>query len=308
MVLWRTGNNGTCPFEAAFLHSKDPEVAMANRFALVVAVILALARAGNAQNLFDSGQGLSGAERAEAPAIGKAVEAGAAGAQAAPNPAVKYAVIVNGDTESRHRANAVMLKEFMVNYFHMEPDNVTVLSTDRGLAPDAATLDEVARRLKAKLDGNDTLVVYTTGHGNKAAGGTVLALKAPDSISDADFAAKFLDNQAGDYVYVGDQCFSGGFAKKMTANRTKRVTAISSTDDQNSTVCGFFIVPFVIAAQDKSSDANGDGNVSLREAFDVARGISRIGHAQNGFPAGASNALYLTSGSPLPAPSKSSGK
>ncbi|MBI4348455.1 MAG: caspase family protein [Elusimicrobia bacterium] len=272
------------------------------RFHLFAALAFTLAAApAAAQEAFDAGAALRGAKDAAgaAPAVGPAVAAG----QSSPKgkASVTYGVILNGDTERRHQLNATMLKEHMIRYYGADAKNITILSTDQGLAPTRQNLVKTAADLKQKAGPDDRVIVYTTGHGflaqdKKGTVYTLAALPNDDAVTDVAMAGAFLDNKAGSYVYLGDQCYSGGFAKKFTANAAKSVIAISSTDDQNSTVCGFFIIPFVEASKDLKNDTDKDGRVSEREAYAAAKGVSETEHDKHGFPKGASNALYLTSG------------
>lgn len=275
---------------------------MKTRFPLLAVLALTLAAApARAQDSSDAGDALHGAKGAEsAPPVGRVADAGLSTKQG--KASVTYGVILNGDTERRHQLNATMLKEHMIRYYGAEATNITVMSTDQGLAPSRENLAKTASDIKKKAGPDDRVIVYTTGHGfvakHKTTGVvyTLAALPNDNAVTDVAMAGAFLDNGAGSYVYLGDQCYSGGFAKKFTANAAKKVIAISATDDENSTVCGFFIIPFVEASKDAKNDTDKDGRVSEREAYAAAKAFSEKKHESEGFPRGASNALYLTSG------------
>ncbi len=195
----------------------------------------------------------------------------------------RWGVVINGDTEERHRMNADLVYEFMQGYYHIPPDHIYFLSTrpgKGGIQGDGVGQNVMlaARQLAETLPADDELVVYTTGHGGREESvGGFIAL-ADGIVKAGDFAHAFLANKAGKTVYFGDQCDSGSLAKSMIET-DKRVMALSSVDDKHSTVCNFFIVPYLDAFKDPANDVDPkDGIVTEWEAFSSAKRQSLESH------------------------------
>lgn len=189
-----------------------------------------------------------------------------------------YAVIVNGDddrnTAGNHRQNVALALDFLRKRYGTAQADVTVLSPDRGAPATRGNVLAAAREAAGKLREGDRLVVYTTGHGMAAGGRWSLVLQGGRFMDRDEFVPAFLDNQASDIVYIGDQCFSGGFASAMAegARRAgKGVVALSATDASHSSVCVGFIRPFFASVDDARNDLDRDGQVDEREAFVFAR-------------------------------------
>lgn len=192
------------------------------------------------------------------------------GGSAAPaDPVTTYGVIINGDSESHHTGNVDRFYEHMTGHYGIAAADITVISTHRGVLSDRRGVDHAARTVKRKADGNDRVVIYTTGHGSRSGNSTYLVLHGDEMISSRDFAAAFLGNSAARITYVADQCYSGGFVEAMTSS-SRDVLAMSASDAYNTTYCQSFIVPYLDAFSDSGNDTNGDGSVDEREAFATA--------------------------------------
>lgn len=211
-----------------------------------------------------------------------------------PGAARTYGLIVNGDREPRHLENAERVGAFFSRHYGVAARDLYVLSPGRGRAAVRGNILAAAAELRVRLGPGDRLVVYTTGHGTRAGGRTQLVLQDGGLISDAEFAGALLDNRAAETVYIGDQCYSGGFADAFAAT-SKRVKAMSASDAENTTSCQTFIRPFLAAFADPAGDSDRDGRVDEAEAFAVARRRHRAS-----LGARSANAQWRSRGEPGP--------
>ncbi|MEE8424992.1 MAG: hypothetical protein V3S11_04150 [Elusimicrobiota bacterium] len=262
----------------------------------------------------DQAPGIGDSDGIDVSCDGRPCQEGAQGQGAAKNPVDKYGVIINGDTEWRHQENARLFYDFYKDYYGMQDANIYVLTTTFTAKTQGANnvestvkgLTDTLTALIAKIDDNDLLYVYTTGHGAQGTmtppGGQpqvveILALQNHAVVPAEVFAMAIRRTKAARITYVGDQCNSGGFARAMTSDKSRDVLAISSVDPDNSTVCNFFTPPFLDAFKDMKNDNDPkDGRISEWEAFKVATNYSQTAHAANGFPAAAASTRYMTSG------------
>lgn len=191
-----------------------------------------------------------------------------------------YGVIIDGDdepdTQWTHAENVDEGAIFMRDYYGVDAKNLTILSVHRGQRPSRENILETARSLALALKPDDLLVVYTTGHGDleDRREGPDVALPEGDYINGRELAEAFTKNAAGEIVYLGDQCHSGGVLEAVVAAARrggKRFTAVSSTSAESETFCQTFILPFFDAVYDHKNDADHDGFVSEKEAFAVAK-------------------------------------
>lgn len=234
----------------------------------LAAVLAVLAPLSGAQS-FES---LYAAPEAALARDGASVPTPAASPVPAPSdPEKTYGVIINGDSAAHHVANVDLFYEHMRAYYRIDAADIIVISTHRGYLSDRRGVDYAARTVKGRVDANDRLVIYTSGHGDLPAGATAttLILHGGAQISATDFSSAFLDNRAARITYIGDQCYSGGFAEAMTST-TRRVLALSASDSTHTTYCQSFIRPYLDAFADPRNDADQDGAVSEKEAFATA--------------------------------------
>ncbi len=186
-----------------------------------------------------------------------------------------YAVIIDGDdgdTQDQHERNVRDAVDFMTRYY--QATRITVLSPSNGAPATRSSVLAAARKLAQSLTEVDTLVIYTTGHGDRRNGKSILCLQGEETVAEDEFALAFTSNRARSFVYIGDQCYSGGFVQRMTSGAKesgRRLIAISSTDAEHSTLCDTFILPFFHAALNPANDHGGKGFVNEQEAFEVAK-------------------------------------
>jgi hypothetical protein len=217
--------------------------------------------------------------RAGKPANSAREASGAAQARPAEPPRVreKYAVLVNGDTERRHKEN-ITRAYTTLRALGFEPAHIFVVSPPdrRGrlvkqtlrLAPVPDNFWRVMDELVETVGKNDLLMVYGTGHGDTDQGDSLLELRNGE-VWPADLREE-VDQCRGDSVIVMDQCFSGGFADAFQGTKS-RVIAISSVDKGHLTDCYAFAKTFWESfLHPERADANHDGRTSVREAFDAA--------------------------------------
>ena len=159
----------------------------------------------------------------------------------------------------------------------MEPSN------SRRLLDSQATrsnLVAAVRTLGAKMDENDLLVLFYSGHGDRKireefqrddADGMdeTLTLYDGDYIDD-DLDALLSEHTRGQVLLVLDACFSGGFAKDVIS-RPGRMGLFSSQEDVTSTVAekfqagGYLSVFFLEAVAEKRADVDANRQITALE-------------------------------------------
>jgi hypothetical protein len=123
-------------------------------------------------------------------------------------------------------------------------------------------LGDVATRARA----GDLVMVLLIGHGSFQGGESRFNLPGPD-MSAGDFAPPLAALGAQKVVLVNTASASGEFTKVLAGKDRTIVTATKSGMEGNDTE---FARYFVEAFTDDKADADKDGRVSVREAFDYA--------------------------------------
>lgn len=210
----------------------------------------------------------------------------------------RWAVIINGDTELRHKQNAVLAYR-TVRSLGFTDDHVFVLTAPdrrlplpKGLQRFRAGQEELATvfgRIAAGSAKGDLVLVYGTGHGDlseegesylELRGGELWAFDLRDQI----------EQITTDSVVVMDQCFSGGFADAFNGTTARAIVA-TTVDALHSTECSHFARAFWRSfGRPGNADRNGDGRISVREAYDVALAAHK--RALEGDPELAANGIY----------------
>jgi hypothetical protein len=220
--------------------------------------------------------------------------------QAAPLPSktggrVKYAVLINGDDSEVHEGNVIRAYKTLRAHGFFE-ENIFILSTNNprpqvGLRIDTLVTSEATRRnLDAVIDRlakvstrNDLVLFYATGHGDRIDDECWLAL-ALNKISHRStlyssdrFRQEIPRIPSATTVILMDQCYSGGFATRFKdlADTTTHIIAMTDTDERHETYCGYFAETFWSAFDQMKYDTNGDGVVSLKEAYEAAMVVHR---------------------------------
>ncbi|HXO18420.1 MAG TPA: hypothetical protein VOA87_00695 [Thermoanaerobaculia bacterium] len=190
-------------------------------------------------------------------------------------PGSPYAIVVNGDDSFTHNYN-VSLALGALAQLRYRGDHVLLLAAKAPEAPEIspvrlpatpAGIRDAVRRLREKVTAADLLLVYLTGHGDREFGHTELSL-THGSISAEALARELSSIPFGTLIFISDTCYSGGFAEAM-AKLPRNVVAVASVDAHHETRCEPFIRPLWGAVNDLANDRNGDGFVSIEEAFQV---------------------------------------
>jgi len=151
-----------------------------------------------------------------------------------------------------------------------------------------ANINAAFAAFAAKMKFNDKLYVMLNDHGGSgpsgAAGDETLALWNHVEMRDNEFgAAVNLITNYGSMIIQMEQCYSGGFVDNLTA--PKRVVVSACTATQSSWAlppnytwnwCTYFWLAALTGTKPDgagavNADANGDGKVSMLEAFNYAR-------------------------------------
>ncbi|MGD8717724.1 MAG: C13 family peptidase [Candidatus Zixiibacteriota bacterium] len=185
----------------------------------------------------------------------------------------------------------------------------------------------VLTTLSNNLTADDELFVYATNHGDTEGGkDCVLCLYYEEEIKDDEFAALINKIQAGKMKFVFEQCFSGGMVDDLAGLSGKNLS-VATACDYDEVSYGAEVPPgwgsdgydeFVYwwtaamygayppaslpgthpAAPDPATaDADSDGKVTLKEAFDFAKANDRWAaeHPQyHSSPAGADSWTLCT--------------
>ncbi len=184
----------------------------------------------------------------------------------------KYGVIISGSSEERHKENSSLAYQILLeNRFQRE--NVYILD-DKGDKTAFYPVDDIASKeavkklfshLEKKVDSEDLLFVYTTGHGDET---FKLALPG-ENLSEKEME-EYLSNihpKAG--VLIFDQCYGGNFAKRTGK---KEYIGISASEVGKMSKLNTFPQAFFNSLrEDNKSDIDNDGKVSVKEAFNYAK-------------------------------------
>lgn len=185
----------------------------------------------------------------------------------------KYAIVINGDLSPLHKGNVTDAFATLMTSGYSQ-DNIFLLTSNfpDGRSPFSITargseenLLMVFNYLDGVIDSNDTLVVYTTGHG----GDSTLALADSEINIFSDLRNLIRETKAGEYILIADQCYSGAVVE-MAKSLEGKVVAYSDIDANHSTYCESFARPFWDSFRTLSADSNNDGIIQLDEAFTLA--------------------------------------
>jgi thiol-disulfide isomerase/thioredoxin len=179
----------------------------------------------------------------------------------------KYAVILNGDIEPRHQENvdrAIRALRREGNY------DISVVSTvapktraDHYLVAEEKALQELVSGLKLRIDDDDLLVVYVTGHG-QAEGDGCVGLPKKSCLPFSKLQQEIDQLSYGKRIVVMDNCFSGNGLRLFANPKTSVVTQGSPGE----TVSCQTFSPFFWS--EGVSDQDGDGKISLQERYAFA--------------------------------------
>jgi hypothetical protein len=161
-------------------------------------------------------------------------------------------IIINGDTELRHRQNASMAAEAgikrgasAVYVSGLAEKKTASVKTTRA---ESGQLRQMLSEAGAATEAGDTVFLYVTGHGGKEAfimeGGAELPHKELLALLEKEFAGRKL-------VFASDACFSANFVNLLSESRSfSAVTAMSPGVTDEKTSCTYFSAPFWHAVQE----------------------------------------------------------
>ncbi len=184
-----------------------------------------------------------------------------------------YAVLISGLTESRHLKNMILAYNTLL-YLGFQEQNIYVLDSKGaerlnykvdGPATKSA-IEKVFSHLKSKTDSEDFLFTYVTNHGGRSSGESTIALPGPD-VGEETFENFLSGMEVKKGVLVFDQCYGGGFAKRLGKGR---FVAVSASHPGENSIDNSFPQAFFNSFNYAVGDMNGDGLVSIEEAFNYA--------------------------------------
>lgn len=203
----------------------------------------------------------------------------ASGTAAQEKPATTRALLLGSQTIEAQGAYARNMGDWMSRFVKLltekgaVPENIEVLAESE--APDAtppvrrSTLENVRAafaRLRRQLRPTDQFVLFIVGHGTVT--DPVGKLCLPGEDLKATELAELLDALPTRKIVVIN-CASGGaeFLEKYTRRRRVVVSACGNLGEGNQT---YFAEFFLLACETGTADANGDGVITVLEAFNRA--------------------------------------
>ena len=153
------------------------------------------------------------------------------------------------------------------------------------LAANMRNLVSVLNNLSRILTTSDHLFVFLIDHGGRDDGSSFLWLWNSEQLYDNVLAALLSLFNVGSMNIVAGQCYAGGFIDNLQGNG--RVVTTACRDDELSWKCPdkaydefLYHWTCAIAGHDEQgiavdADADGDGHVSMAEAYDYARSHDR---------------------------------
>lgn len=217
-------------------------------------------------------------------------------AGAAPAPAQERGpaiLIVTGSSgEARHAqafgAWASLVYDAMTTHFGVPATNVVYLSEQptrdaarmRGRS-DKETIRRTVADLAARTASGDQVFIMLIGHGSAESGAPRFNIPGPD-LTAAELAGMLTALKGRQVAIVNAASASGAFVKELSAAGRIVVTATRSAAEKNETIFGGH---FAKALDPAVGDADKDGAVSLREAFEYAsREVARTYEQQKRLP------------------------
>ena len=187
-----------------------------------------------------------------------------------------YALIVSGinkDPNDRLAKDRTVtnLRKFFLSDAKLRPEHVSILVADNSAVREGArtsTVDNLSQTLAtfaAKIQPADRFVFYYTGQANTVAGKLRLNLPGQD-ITHQGLAECINQIKASSMMIVLD-CPGAGLAAKAITGKGRIVVCGCEAQQHYSTKFGEYFVP---ALADPNSDTDGNGKVSVLEAFTLA--------------------------------------
>jgi len=184
----------------------------------------------------------------------------------------KYALIINGDNESRHLGNvdqAVKALKAEGDYeFYVASTKKPSTSVQNYQSASSENLENLIEGLGSKIDDDDLLVVYTTGHGDlKGNEGACLGLPQ-ECYSFASLNEQLEKLAYGRRIIVMDSCFSGA---GLALFADKKTTVITQGSPGETVSCQLFS-PHFWSTTVPDYDKNDIIDVRERYAYALEKG------------------------------------
>jgi hypothetical protein len=187
-----------------------------------------------------------------------------------------YTLIISGinkDPNDRLAKDRIVtnLRKLFLSDARLRPEHVSILVADNSAVREGArtsTVDNLSQTLAtfaAKIQPTDRFVFYYTGQANTVAGKLRLNLPGQD-ITHQGLAECINQIKASSMMIVLD-CPGAGLAAKAITGKGRIVVCGCEAQQHYSTKFGEYFVP---ALADPNSDTDGDGKVSVLEAFTLA--------------------------------------
>lgn len=188
----------------------------------------------------------------------------------------KYAVLMEGGDDFLLRKSLTLAYKSFLE-FGFKKENIFVLDsysnarvcydvygdTSRG------SVEGLYDKLVSEVDSNDSLFTFLSSHGYERKGdGVSFFYTSGESYSGDDFKKFYSSVGPGKGVLLADFCYSGGVAEMFSGGG---FVGISSSGNEVS-LSKLFSVYFFDAFKSGLADLDGDGLVSIEEAFDLAKG------------------------------------
>lgn len=158
--------------------------------------------------------------------------------------------------------------------WHVRADNIAYLSEDPAADPrrmtGKATRENVAlafSTLAQRVKPGDVVLVFLVGHGSGEMAASSVNLPGPDPTA-ADYATWLGPLRSATVVFVNAATGSGDFGPLLAGSNRIVITATKTAIERNESI---FAGIFAHALTGVDADADKDGRVTVREAFEYAR-------------------------------------
>ena len=187
-----------------------------------------------------------------------------------------YALVVSGinknPKERLAKEKAVKdLRRFLLNNAKVKPDNLRILVDSNTLVIEgsknstAENLKEQMNAFAATVTSVDRFIFYYVGQANIVA--DKLRFNLPGADITHEQLAEWMSRVKAASILIVLDCPGAGLAVKAMAEQDRIIIGACSADQHYSTQFSEYFVPALV---DHQSDTNGDGEVSLLEAFTSA--------------------------------------
>jgi hypothetical protein len=195
---------------------------------------------------------------------------GALTSAATPEPGATYALVVAGiskDPDDRAVRNQALndLGGYLLKQMKVDPRRLTVLAAHGSEAPTAARLSEAMGAFASAIRPEDRFIFYYMGQANIVGDELRLNLPGPD-VTQKDLADRLNAIKTHIQLVVLDCPCAALAAKTLTAQNRIIVCASTATQPYGTR----FTPHLLQALTQPQTDADGDGKVSLLEAFTAA--------------------------------------